>query len=215
MNIDKIIDSVLSEYNLDLKKGTLLSNLSLVCTLLKIPTLISKLKLINLIFLHSHIESNSGKYRLAQQNQIVDLVYAIHEEIKKPEPLQPPFQLPPADQLNEPDDHHNVLLLSKPEGVPNHFTSLRSSSQMEETIIFIPIYFIPQKQQIQAQLRHLSLKSNTHLCHVEIKEMDNKPSIRAGVLFHTPNSNPNFKKEIIQFINEKPAEERLFTANRT
>jgi len=60
MNIFKIVDSVHSEFGFDLKQSSLLSNLTTACSI-SLPNLLSKLKLLNLVFLHSHIESNSGK----------------------------------------------------------------------------------------------------------------------------------------------------------
>jgi len=67
MNLFKIVDSVHSEFGIDLKQGSLLSNLTTACSL-SIPNILSKSKLFNLVFLHSHLESNIGKQNASEEN---------------------------------------------------------------------------------------------------------------------------------------------------
>jgi len=58
----------------------------------------------------------------------------------------------------------------------------------------------------------VSQKTGTTLCHIEIKEIEKRQSLRAAILFHTPNS--GFKKELKMFVSEKKPEERLWSANK-
>jgi len=40
--------------------------------------MLSKLKLINLVFLHNYLESKLGDYKTMEENQILDLVERVH-----------------------------------------------------------------------------------------------------------------------------------------
>jgi len=81
MNLCKVVDSVHSEFGFDLSRDNLLSNLTTASSI-SLPDPLSKLKLVNLVFLHSFIDSNLGKYTYVQENHIYTLVDAIHREVE-------------------------------------------------------------------------------------------------------------------------------------
>jgi len=69
MNLCKVVDAVHSEFGFDLKRDSLLSNLTTACSI-SLPDPLSKLKLVNLVFLHSYIERNLGRDTQKEENKI-------------------------------------------------------------------------------------------------------------------------------------------------
>jgi len=79
---------------------------------------------------------------------------------------------------------------------------------MEETIIYLPTSSMTSKDELIDQLMQVSREGNTTICHIEFKELEKKPTFKAGLIYHTAGS--NFKKELVSFINGVEAEKRMF-----
>jgi len=80
---------------------------------------------------------------------------------------------------------------------------------MMHTLIYFPEHFEHRKDEILSQLKEVAARTNTLICHIEIRELTVTVRVRVGKVYHLRNQ--EFKKELLKQVMGTAESKRLFS----
>jgi len=212
---EQILEMMYSGYKFEPASFSLFSNVSAAWQTVGL-SLLQRLKLINLAFLYSHIESSSNQASVSENAKLVSLIEQIEFHQNDPSSDQSSSILLGGAQSKQ---GHPTFKQKKTGGnglvINNNSNGLMDLPfRLEEVKVCMPIQaFMEKKEEICQVLRKVAEPSKTILCHLEVNSVRNCPIIKAGTLVCM--TMINFKNEMLKQIQKMPEADELITVMKT